>query len=396
MHPEEPRHSRARWVCQESEIRALTDAVDQSSQYALDTEFAAGSTYRPVLCLVQVAVARQVYLVDALSLKGPALAPLLSTKAEMVAHAAYADLELLLAHHHQRPTRLFDTQVAASFLGMSSPSLSNLSRKILGVEVDKSSRMTDWTKRPLPPHALTYAALDVADLSTIAGRQRDQLRTTPKKLAWCYEECEKLRTTPFIPTAPSDAWKRLRGASSMRAAQRLRAWALAEWRDDQAKNRNKTPTKVMSDDDLLALSKEPLDTRAKVLSHARVQKLHAQQQTSLADFLQEALACPPPAPLEMPTLDRSLEPLVGLLSACVSALGTAALIEPTVLATKADLSALVSNQSSRLDEGFRYHELRPLLEMVMAGELTLRVGAAGRSLELLDRRGRNLAARFAS
>src|SRR4051812_12243834 len=150
------------------EVVAAVAALPATAGYALDTEFHRERTYWPRLALIQLAWDDQLVLIDPLAVDVTPLAKVLRSPAMFVAHAADQDLEVLELACGAVPERIFDTQVAAGFLGLVSPSLASLAEKLLGLRLLKGDRLTDWSRRPLTADQQDYAAADVAHLLEIA------------------------------------------------------------------------------------------------------------------------------------------------------------------------------------------------------------------------------------
>ncbi|MEI7479238.1 MAG: ribonuclease D, partial [Actinomycetes bacterium] len=143
--------------------------------YAIDTEFANQRTYYPRLSLVQIAWPDRVVLIDPFMVDCRLLEPLLAGPALAIAHSAQNDLEVLDHSLGIRPSRLFDTQIAALLLNSEGLSLQHLTSTMLGVTLDKAQQNQDWTRRPLTERALQYAASDVVYLFELASRLRASL-----------------------------------------------------------------------------------------------------------------------------------------------------------------------------------------------------------------------------
>lgn len=146
---------------------ALTDLVEEVAAedvYGFDTEFHTERTYAPDLALIQIAWADKVALVDPLAVDPAPLATVFGGPGVAIAHAASQDLDILMAACGVTPAVVFDTQIVAGFLGMSTPSLSRLVDHILGVSLPKADRLSDWLVRPISANQITYAVNDVAHL----------------------------------------------------------------------------------------------------------------------------------------------------------------------------------------------------------------------------------------
>src|SRR5437764_1319724 len=189
------------------EVVAKLEGLPADAGYALDTEFHRERTYWPRLALVQLAWDDELVLIDPLAVDVTCLAAVLEGPALFVAHAADQDLEVLEQACGVVPSRMFDTQVAAGFLGLVSPSLASLAEKLLGLRLLKGDRLTDWSRRPLTADQQAYAAADVAHLLEIAAVLRAELEELGR-LQWAEQECEALLRRPRGNQDPDTAWWR--------------------------------------------------------------------------------------------------------------------------------------------------------------------------------------------
>jgi len=371
------------WVDTDDDLSALVTRHQNCSTYALDTEFMSGVTFAPVLALVQLAVDDVLYLIDPLACDVRLLAPLLNSPALMIAHAPRADLELLVRETSTRPSRLFDTQLAGQLLGYSSPSLATVASRLCDVELDKSARLSDWTVRPLGAEPLRYAASDVAYLHDIYRAQVRLLKSN-NKLAWLEEECEALRTLDYSAPDPERAWLRLKGLTGMSAGDRQRAREIAKWRQVAAERRDRTPSRVMTDDALLALVRRPPKSVDDLRSTRSLGKLSDKEARSLLEAIAGAPATSPAVLERSAALDHDIDMVVTLLLSCVTQLGHDARIDPSLLATRADIAAFVSRNPSRIDSGWRSQVLSPVLQKIIDGAVDIRVAKGGKFLSLVD------------
>src|SRR5690606_34617791 len=178
----------------------------------VDTEFLRETTYWPRLCLIQAATDDEAVLIDPLA-NGIDLKPffaLLADKAvTKVFHAARQDIEIFVKLAGEVPNNIFDTQVAASVCGFGdSVSYDNLVRSVCNVELDKSSRFTDWSARPLSEKQKTYALADVTYLRDIYRTLVEQVAETGRG-DWVEGELEVLRSIDTYVVQPEVAWERL-------------------------------------------------------------------------------------------------------------------------------------------------------------------------------------------
>jgi ribonuclease D len=218
----------------------------------VDTEFLRETTYWPKLCLLQAATPDEAILVDPLA-NGLSLAPffelLANEKITKVFHAARQDVEIFVKLTGRVPRNIFDTQVAASVCGFGdSVSYDNLVRAVVGVDLDKSSRFTDWSHRPLTEKQRLYALADVTHLRDIYHALRLQVDETDR-WAWVEDEMGVLRSIDTYVVQPEQAWERLKmkiGKPRDLAALK----AIAAWRERRAQDSDQPRSRVLKDDAL--------------------------------------------------------------------------------------------------------------------------------------------------
>ena len=232
---------------------------------AVDTEFMRESTYWPKLCLIQAAASDDIAAaIDPLA-PGLDLAPFLEIMRdetiEKVFHAARQDIEILY-NLDAMPRPLFDTQIAGMAAGFPEQvAYDVLVMQLLRVEIDKSSRFTDWSRRPVSEAQLTYALADVTHLAAVYPMLRERLERTGR-LAWVEEEMAALLDPQLYDTDPENAWKRLKPRRhSGRYLGVMRR--LAAWRERTAQTRDQPRGRVMKDDAIDELATQaPLDLDA--------------------------------------------------------------------------------------------------------------------------------------
>jgi len=217
---------------------------------AVDTEFVRVDTYYPILCLVQISDGETHACIDVLAIQDPApLWELLhNPRIIKLLHAASQDYEIFVQLTGRCPAPLFDTQTAATLLGIGDQiGYAGLIENLLGLPVDKSLSRTNWQRRPLTEAELAYAAADVEHLAAIYPRLHQQLAETGR-LGWLAEDCARASQPATYVTRPADAWRRLKGLARMSPGAQQVAARLAEWRETEAQARNR-PRKWILDDD---------------------------------------------------------------------------------------------------------------------------------------------------
>lgn len=224
---------------------------------AVDTEFMRERTYWPILCLVQVAGPEEAAAIDALA-PGIDLAPLLELMANpttpKVFHAARQDVEIFFNLSGAVPQPLFDTQIAAMVCGFGdAASYETLVAKLARAPLDKSSRFTDWSQRPLTERQIRYALGDVVHLRTVYDRL-GQLLVSNGRAAWFAEEMAAMCDPATYRADPNEAWRRfrLRGRPDSRFFGVLRE--VAAWREAAAQQRNLPRGRIVRDEAVLEIA----------------------------------------------------------------------------------------------------------------------------------------------
>ena len=248
-----------RWVADGRALDELVAILLTEPAYALDTEFHREKTYFPELALLQIAWPTGLALIDPLAVDVGPLRTVLEGTGLAVVHAAQQDLEVLTRSCGAVPARLFDTQLAAGFLGHSTPALGNLLSAELGVRLPKGDRLTDWLRRPLTDDQTPYAAADVAHLLTLHDRLCDGL-VKVGRLDWALDECAELRQRSSRRWSPSQAWLKLKDHRHFRGASRGVAQEVAAWRERRAAQLDTPARFVLSDLAILGIAQRPPHT----------------------------------------------------------------------------------------------------------------------------------------
>jgi ribonuclease D len=237
----------------------------QSDFITIDTEFLRETTFWPQLCLIQMASPTVEVLVDPLA-KGLDLKPFFELMANpaviKVFHAARQDIEIVYHLGNLVPHPIFDTQVAAMVCGFGdSVSYDQLVNRIKNIQIDKSSRFTDWSHRPLSEKQLDYALADVTHLRDVYLFLKQKLEEDGRAL-WLTEEMAILESPQTYDMHPDDAWLRLR--SRLRKPQELAVLkTVAAWREREARSRNVPRSRVLKDDAIFEIAQQqPKDAEA--------------------------------------------------------------------------------------------------------------------------------------
>jgi ribonuclease D len=231
-------------------LAALCKALAQDTYVTVDTEFMRETTYWPDLCLIQIAGAEVNGLIDPMAegidLK-PFFALMNNEKVLKVFHAARQDVEIMVHLAGTVPHPIFDTQIAAMVCGFGDQvSYEAIVRKLAKAQIDKSSRFTDWSRRPLTEKQLTYALSDVTHLRTVYEQLKLELDANGRE-PWLAQEMAILMAIETYRTEPQDAWKRIK--VRLKSKKQLAVLiAVAGWRELEAQEKNVPRSRVIKDD----------------------------------------------------------------------------------------------------------------------------------------------------
>ncbi len=286
-------------------------ALAQSDFITIDTEFLRETTFWPQLCLIQMANPTMEVLVDPLA-KGLDLKPFFDLMADpaviKVFHAARQDIEII--HHlgNLVPHPIFDTQVAAMVCGFGdSVSYDQLVQRVSGAQIDKTSRFTDWSRRPLSEKQLDYALADVTHLRDVYVALKEQLEREGRA-EWLTEEMAILESANTYDIHPDDAWLRLK-ARLRKPSELAILKFVAAWREREARSRNVPRSRVLKDDAIYEIAQQqPKDVEA--LSRLRTIPKgweRSSSGTAVIEAVNAALALPKSEMPHAPKQSRSPE-----------------------------------------------------------------------------------------
>jgi ribonuclease D len=377
-----------RWIGDAAAFKSLVDELESCKVYGLDTEFHRERTYFPHLALLQLAWDGGIALVDPLAIDILPFARILDGPGLAVLHAAEQDLEVLERACGTVPSRLFDTQVAAGFLGQVSPSLVKLVERVLGIRLLKGDQLTDWTRRPLSAGQLAYAAGDVAHLlalrTSISARLEEMGRTP-----WAEEEFAIVLSRDRSPTEPTEAWWRLPRSRQLRGPARGVAQSVAAWRERRARQLDLPVRFILPDLALLSIAQHPARTREDLRRTRSLDGRHlgggAAEELLIAIAQGLELG---PSDLHLPPaheLDQPNRAVTTLATAYVAQRAADLDLDPAILATRADLVEFMQDPpQGRLADGWRANLVGEGLRRLAEGKASLSFDGHG-SLVLEER-----------
>lgn len=375
------------WVDDQAALQDLVTELVSHSVIGWDTEFHRERSYYPHLALVQVAWPEGIALVDPLALDLSPLGTVLETTVSVL-HASDQDIAILERSCGAAPSTLFDTQVAAGFLGMSSPSLAALVERFAGVRLAKGHRLADWAHRPLSEGECRYAADDVAHLLNLHERLTTKLEEKGR-LGWALAECETLLARDRSYQDPHTAWWRMKDSRSLRGDSRNVAQTVAAWRERRAERLDIPPRFVLSDMALANIAQRKPTNAADLDGIRGLDRRQIGGATEdLLSAVREGLSLEP-GDLRLPVTDegeRGQRAGVTLASAWVAQLGRDLGIDPAILATRSDVVGFLrGSPTSRLANGWRAELVGEPVRRLVSGEAALAFD--GDNLILEDRPG---------
>lgn len=372
------------WIDEPGPLADLVRTLADEPLYGLDTEFHGERSYWPHLALIQISWPGGIALVDPIATDPKPLGEVLAGPGCMIAHAADQDLSILERACGCAPSKLFDTQVAAGFIGMGTPSLAATVERLLGARLTKGDRLTDWTRRPLRVEQRAYAAADVEHLLPLYDALGQRLEAMGR-LEWATDECEERRQRIRQRPDPQTAWWRIKGARQLRGSGRGVAQMVAAWREQTAEALDVPARYVLSDLALAGVVQRPPRTRDDLTGIRGIDgRLRDNTATEILRAIEAGLELPA-SELRLPEadrIDRSLAPAVTVLGAWLAQRASELDLDPALLATRADLTALLHDRSSRLAKGWRADLVGEPLQRLLRGEAALVLRDGGRRIEL--------------
>lgn len=344
----------------DAEIATLLPELAGQEVIAVDTEFNRTSTYRPQLCLVQLAAGPRSALIDMLTDADYAgLRQVLADDPGLkLFHAGKQDLEALQLTFGWLPNRILDTQIAAGLLGHPAQAgYATLVEKLLGLQLDKTATRSDWSQRPLTNAQLRYAREDVVYLLQVFDQLHEQLLAAGR-YEWALEDSAALLNPALYLVEPAAAWRRLGGLARLPVPALARARAIATWREHRAQTIDRPRQWVLADKALLNIARaDPPDAAAlarvpdvppAVTRRQGQQLLEALAQGN--DMLKEDSLDLQPEPRPEPPDPVALKALAKLVGECADGLGLA----PEILATRKELTGLLRGEhEQRVTSGWR-------------------------------------------
>lgn len=365
------------------DLLALIDRLRTAKLFAYDSEFIGEETYFPYLCLLQVATNDEVALIDPLADIDllPFWELIADDSVEKVVHAGQQDLEPVVRHLNKAPVNLFDTQIAAGFVGMGYPvSLTKLQVSLLDLPPGHSATLTLWDERPLTEAQMHYAADDVRHLIELRAKLGEMLESFGCD-AWAHEESNNAGHA-LLEAANSEPNPtiRVRGANAMSRRQTAVLRSLVKWRDEAARRIDRPARSVLKDEVMVDLARKPSKSVSQLKSSSNVPYVPRAEQEYVAAAIEKALAIPED---ELPVMIRhdespqekfAIDGLFSLACAITQSMG----IGPALLTNRDEVTKLYfavrkgdHRDDLRIMQGWRYEAVGKHLVAAVNGGIDI-------------------------
>lgn len=327
-------------------LRHLIDKLHEADVVSLDTEFIRTDTYFPKAALIQLCYHQTCYLIDPLAISdlSPLAELLENPRIIKVLHACSEDLLVLKLTTGVVPQPLFDTQMAASFLGFGlSIGYQKLVQKVVGVNLPKEETRSDWLQRPLGESQKHYAAMDVFHLEYLYEQLSGHLERVGR-LEWLQEDCLRCVSNADQVDPPEEYYRRVKIAWKLRPDALLVLKYICHWREKSAQQRDLPRGHVIPERSLWALARyKPRDMRSLLRVEGMTRAIAKKDGEEILTLIRQAVLAPKNA--WPPPLPRPLPPQVGAwmkqLKATVSDMAVQLDIAPEILVRKKHLEALI-------------------------------------------------------
>lgn len=366
------------YINRPDQLPELCAKIQQAAWIALDTEFLREKTYYPKFCLLQIATPDWVACVDPIALPDLTLLfeAIYNPNITKVLHSCRQDLEIFFQITGKLPEPIFDTQIAAPLLGFQdNPGYAMLVSSFLNVNLTKAHTRADWSKRPLNNDEIDYAADDVIYLCQIYSIMTQKL-TELGRIDWLTQDFAELAKPEYYEVKPEKAWLRIKGQNKLTGKQLSIIQTLAEWRERTAQTEDRPKNWLLRDELLFDLAKLQPETLSDLAAVRAIGERTVQRYGKELCQLISAAKNRPPIPLtqkDRPAKKtQQQEAILDILTALVRIRAEENELNPSILATRKDLEALLSGEEeSVLLHGWRFAMAGRELVGLLQGELRL-------------------------
>ncbi|MGC6445292.1 MAG: ribonuclease D [Rubripirellula sp.] len=380
------------------ELAEFCEAISEEPVIAFDTEFISDDSYRPKLCLIQVATAKHLAIIDPTTTQDTGVFwNLLSTPGRtVVAHAAREESRFCYRFSGKPIAGLFDTQLAAGFIGLEYPaSLATLVQKLVNKVLPKGETRTDWMRRPLSRAQIQYALHDVTDLIEMYTQLNAQVQQLDR-VEWLEEETDRLQQK-VIDGETQENWRRVSGCSGLKPRQLEIVRQLWKWRESRARESDRLPKRVLRDDLIVELARRGTTEEQKIKDIRGMERRGlADQYAAIGAAIQAGLNTPDN---ELPQRPRGTRRVVSpmlsqFLSTSIACISRQQKLAPPIVGNTENVRELLGYELDRrpndpvpaLLKGWRGEIVGKAFRKILAGELAIRVADVNENqpLEFID------------
>lgn len=374
------------FIATQRELLDFCDAAATARMIAFDTEFVSEDTYRPELCLVQVAADDRLAVIDPYPIED--LSPFWELLAKdghvTVVHAGREELRFSLEAIGRSPHNLFDVQIGAALIGMEYPAAySTLVSKLLGHTLPKGETRTDWRKRPLSQRQLEYAVHDVYYLERLSELLLKRLTELGRE-SWLADEMQAWERM-VQEFEQGERWMRTSGIAGLSRRHLAIVRELWRWRDEEARRRNQPTKRILRDDLIVELAKRQTSDPKRIRALRGMERGDIQKQMPrLKAAIDTALNMPDD---ELPGLDRrpqrsQLNVLGQFLATALGSICRSAGVAPSIVGTAQDVRDLIAHHLRLTDaddevpllaRGWRAQVVGKVIEDLISGQLTISI-----------------------
>ncbi len=365
----------------DAQLKDFLALCEKSSYMAIDTEFLREKTYYAKLCLIQVAVEGCTAIIDPFTIEDlSVMAPVLTNQNVVkIFHASSQDIEILYHETGVVPDPVFDTQVAAALLGKSQQaSYAALVQSFCQVTLPKKDSFTDWSRRPLSPSQVEYAADDVTYLPRIYHDMIEELNEKGR-LSWLNDAFAEISNPKKYEVDPRNRYRKLKRVNQLSQRQMAAAREFAAWREERAQKLNIPRKWVVSDEQIVeACRREPRSLDELYMVRGLKESLKSGDARHVLQLINKGLTCPEEDLPQTKTNQRSeanVDIAVDLMNAIVRLRARENKIAPQTLAPHAELMKLARghDEDCELLKGWRYHVVGKELSEFLEGKFLLQL-----------------------
>ncbi len=367
------------------QLQRFCDEIAACDRIGFDTEFVSEDTYRPLLSLIQVVAGDRLAIIDPLSVDDTTVFWELLTQPgrTVIAHAAREEARFCIRYTGKPIAGLFDTQLAAGFVGMEFPSsLGTLVQRMVGKTLPKGETRTNWMRRPLTADQITYALHDVTDLFAM----HDQLSDAARKLNrehWLEEETAIFQQK-VMDAETRENWRRVSGASGLNPRQLETVRQIWLWRESRAKELDRLPKRILRDDLLVELARKGSADVQRIRGIRGMERRGFNDQyDAIAVAIQTAIDTPEgDLPRRPRGTRRAVSPMLSqFLSTSIACISRQHRLAPSIVGNADDVRELLGYELDRRDndaepsllKGWRGEIVGKTFRRILAGELAIRV-----------------------